>query len=196
MLKLKYFAKYLPVEGEIKEGTLVYFNGFGYDKQDWKDYAGFYTLQSGKYYSVAPEKHPIIRIQRKDENDLILKVNYNIPESNCAPHKVFLCSKDIQVGDIAYNDKFYPYPNGQLINNNSKVMDHGMMEVDSFKVIGEISPDAMFVTEGDEFDENELCCFIADGFNSGAQRHTLPFTAKKGQNKLYYGIKGPCGHFH
>lgn len=84
-------------------------------------------------------------------NHLHLKI---LQSGKFQPAKLFLCSRDIQVGDIAYNDKFHPYPNGDLCDTNSKVMDHGMTTPDSFKVVGEVlTPN---IKEGQEFTEKEI----------------------------------------
>lgn len=63
--------------------------------------------------------------------------------------KPYLCSRDIQVGDkvVALSG------NNELIH--SIVTDtHKLIE--TYKVIGEISPDAKWVKEGDEFDEDQV----------------------------------------
>jgi hypothetical protein len=94
----QYFAKYLPVEGEIKEGDIV----IGMD---------------GK------------------------KV------------KLFLCSRNIQVGDKVLDIRTNTW---KEVNNSCGVELYKQKPNDiQFKVIGEISPNAKWVKEGDEFEEND-----------------------------------------
>jgi hypothetical protein len=90
---MKYFVKYLPVEGELTDEN------------------------------------------RKFPNQVY-------------PVKPFLCSRDIQVGD-EMNHPFQPYT-FRATNNNKEVWK------DCFKVMGEISPDAIWVKEGDEFEEDDI----------------------------------------
>jgi len=108
----KYFAKYLPVEGEIKED----------------------------YMALNPSNNKIVRV-----NKACLK---NLVTSEWKKVKLFLCSKDIQVEDYKEPGKIYIFHDGSE---------------EPFKVIGEISPDAVWVTEGMEFDDDELG-FKMDGF--------------------------------
>lgn len=84
----------------------------------------------------------------------VVKNDQGIPIDYHQEVKLFLCSRDIQVGDkiwdkigeiyIEVNNKkalelYYKYNNGNWI-----------------KVIGPISPQALWVKEGDKFDENQL----------------------------------------
>lgn len=113
-----------------------------------------------KQFVAYPEKENKVYIAKylpvKGGYSRIVKNNEGTPVDFEQEVKLFLCSRDIQIGDTAYNDKFYSYPDGQLIDTNSKVMDHGMMEIDSYKVIGEVSSEAIWVKEGDEFEESEI----------------------------------------
>lgn len=84
----------------------------------------------------------------------VVKNAQGIPIDHEQEVKLFLCSKDIQIGDKVQ------YPNGVVIDNLQipqedidllKFLPNG-----PFKVIGEVSKDAVWVTEGMEFDENEI----------------------------------------
>ena len=126
-----YFAKYLPVEGEIKEGDTHCLNRQG-------KIINFVTPISDKIASFA---------NKNGDNK---------------PVKLFLCSRDIQVGDK------------DVWNNTNQVLEGPITDKDLsainffkenapecpdnqyYKVIGEISPDAIWVKEGDEFDRDEL----------------------------------------
>jgi len=61
----------------------------------------------------------------------------------------------------------------------------------SFKVIGEISSEAIWVKERDEFDENQLGIKYKDY----SEVNIYPFVENMAFDK-YIVIKGPCGHFH
>jgi len=106
-----YFAKYLPYEGNIKEGEDYWCSVYGYRK--------------GNHASR------------------------NVPkgEERFKPVKLFLCSRDIQVGDKVYAtaDDFYRTYDG-----------YSDLCTDEIKIIGEISPQAIWVKEGDEFEEDEI----------------------------------------
>lgn len=114
----KYFAKYLPVEGKIKEGDLC----IGEDE-------GGLRIHECK------------------------KISY-CEKIGCKKVKLFLCSRDIQVGDEYYNEQFEftKYPNKSIADSSTEMVG----ENGSYKVIGEISPDAVWVKEGDKFDEDEV----------------------------------------
>lgn len=89
--------------------------------------------------------------------------------------KLFLCSRDIQVGDNYQSPKRF---------GSKEYIDaycDGDFFPGSFKVFGEISTEATWVKEGDEFDESQV-----RRWTSSIDNHTNPF----------FKIKGPCGHFH
>lgn len=113
---MKYFTKYLPVEGEIKKG----------DK-----------------FKCA-----------KGENDRIL-VNEGIVPIKDTIHyqkvKLFLCSRDIQVGDEFFDNK------GNKYVYQTEDFEESYFESDlAYKVIGEVSPDATWVKEGMEFNDDQI----------------------------------------
>lgn len=160
-----YFTKYLPVEGEIQEG-------------DW----------------ITDDKFNIGKCLQKDSEFLECSCFYGMTDIiNWRKLKLFLCSRDIKVGDkywyidVTENNKIHkgisniievaPEPDGHLavmFDNNTFLW---IEEV--FKVVGEISLDALsYVKEGDEFDEDDVYSF-----------------SHNKTNKIY-SIKGSCGHFH
>lgn len=153
---MKYFTKYLPVEGEIKKG----------DRVIDPDFASLGT-----------------RLEALTD-----KEGKTIKERGGSKVKLFLCSRDIQVGDKYFHDTYHPYPKGDMADTNTKVMNAHMMVSNegenydgdwSYKVIGEISPEATWVTEGTEFEDDDISVYDVSH---------LPDT-------ICY-IKGPCGHFH
>jgi len=126
-----YLAKYLPVEGEIKEGMkyiLTKSLGLGAYKE------GYIGTAAIDFTKEAQE----------DQGGKILKL--------------FLCSRDIQVGDKVFEilaDKSI----GEEFEWTEEIHKHNHQFIedgDVFKVIGEISPEATWVKEGDEFAEDEV----------------------------------------
>lgn len=148
---MKYFAKYLPAEGEIKEGDTI------------KD------LVSGDIGIVKKwEKHI-------NEQDDYKKV------------KLFLCTHDME-GVIGGDGTKVYLPHDPKHKNEEK----------PFRVLGEISKNALWVKENDEFSEEKVkhnhICHDSWG-NTGYCFHCQ--RSKGCDSKDYnYLIKGPCGHFH
>lgn len=181
-----YFAKYLPVEGEIKE--------------------------SDKYIATtqdAMKLFPNVLVAKKDSYILL---GY---QGNFKKVKLFLCSRDIQVGDKVYrndskiNESFIVgsflmsgetrtgwYAEGFAINPKKKLQ--GARGIRNYgKIIGEISSEATWVTEGDEFDEDELQSVWRR--KEGHVEYLPLFSKPSSPNKKkenWIRIKGPCGHFH
>jgi hypothetical protein len=171
-----YFAKYLPVEGKIKKGDKYIITKasdlgtkFGYD-------TGYIGTAAIDFLPQA----------QKDQEAKILKL--------------FLCSRDIQVGDTVK----------ALLTNNDFIVektDDSTGEVyyiaygilcparNAVKVIGEISPDATWVTEGMEFDRND---FEMRWTNSKGQYSLTRADVDRDTDEpiLKAYIKGSCGHFH
>ena len=118
----KYFTKYLPVEGEIKEG----------DKYSCPHKGHGIDLGNG--------------IPHKPKTIICTYPHSGYTCKDCYKIKFFLCSRDIEPGDQVYSD----FDNGYL--GIAKKKSEGF----NFKMIGEISPEATWVKEGDEFDEGEI----------------------------------------
>ena len=83
--------------------------------------------------------------------------------------KLFLCSRDIQVGDT-----FHSFSGMSELKWDGKFQLHP----DDFKVIGEISNEATWVKEGDEFDESEIKIIQRPKYKENWK--SFPF---KGKNK-------------
>lgn len=110
----KYFAKYLPIEGEIKEGHL-FRDEFGY-------------------------------IRPFTDDDTIM---YEHSKNKPSAVKLFLCSDNIKVGEeYLFN---VGYAAGTKIADEEALEDIQKGTDIGFKLIGEISPGAIWVKEGDEF---------------------------------------------
>lgn len=107
--------------------------------------------------------------------------------------KLSLCSRDIQVGDI-FN----------FISSDGKLFERKFVEefndhedkINWFKIIGEISPNATWVKEGDEFDKDDLQ--VRRKYNRWESEHFNNLNLNKSwlSNDCFITIKGPCGHFH
>lgn len=130
---MKYFAKYLPVEGIIGDGDTYLFE----DK-----------IQTCKV-SVIKELEELYQ-QKIAEYQKV---------------QLFLCSRDTQVGDeicVRYRDGNEIKIHGQLIYDGELPRGEWVKHISmvdkryDFKVIGSISPQAIWVKEGDEFEDNDL----------------------------------------
>ncbi len=163
----KYFAKYLPVEGEIKDD----------DHFEEEDITGKkYILKNLGPLSLLPHDH--------------LKRRQKV--------KLFLCSKDIEVGDIVKE---------QLLNGELEDFTiHTLNDIDldkQFKVIGEITSDAIWVKEGDEFIAEGVECEVfpihTHNFDEEGPNSTIIYTDKEGNivETPIFLIKCPtCKRFH
>ncbi len=175
---MKYFSKYLPVEGEINEGD--------------------------KFL---------------DHTDNLIK-DAHIPEFYNNPHvpyfdgykkvKLFLCSRDIQKTD---KEIYVHKPDGsestkvELIDiisdkENTAVMfkwgeqTPGTLIQNTFKVIGEISPEATWAKEGNEFNECEIKKIaLINQYNLLDNPDWIDGRHEQGYKMLIL-LKGSCGHFH
>jgi len=138
----KHFVKYIPVEGEI-------------NPDDW----------------MMDSFGNIFKCKSKEGNKILGTAYLTYVEGEPKKLKLFLCSRDIQVGDITYVNIYEDFL-GKTDNKTIKIenspshlpdglmcySEDGYYEYlkDCIKVIGEISPDAVWVTEGMEFDEDEI----------------------------------------
>ena len=175
----QYFAKYLPVEGEIKEGD---------------------------YYITATDYQKVRKCEDRSWGTFEM----------CKKVKLFLCSRDIQVGDNIWawdssgNDNNLVDDFGIVLsleyggvkvkpkNRTQEYIRYSKEEV--VKVVGEISPDATWFKEGDEFNEEEVqrnhICYD-NSFGSGDSYCFHCGCSTRCLSEDYnYLIKGPCGHFH
>jgi len=174
----KYFTRHLPVEGEVQDGDWFFFEG----------------------------RNLPLRKDSKLEAECPLSTDDN-PKIKV---KLFLCSRDIQVGDKGYNPN--PYRNYELeeiiICETPEGYKLGFLTANypdghnkvpfyvpqPFKIIGEISPEAMWVKEGDEFDEDEVKQIW---WHPIGDCETIPPRDENYTKKLKrFMILGPCKHFH
>jgi hypothetical protein len=142
----KYFVKYLPVKGEIKEAEV---------KDTWlitpKGLATF-ELRVHKDINTPTNK---IRVHNG-------KTYVDFLETELKIAKLFLCSKDIQVGDKVMSD----FIRWKIVKNLHEALNKNQISLQEakaknfFKVIGEISPKAIWIKEGDEFDDMDWAQFL------------------------------------
>jgi len=130
---MKYFVKYLPVEGKCKRGEIG--------------------------WSI---------------NNATCLYDEGLPEGYCKPVKLFLCTRDIQVGDKVYAEPDAVKLGESFIIHKLETLDgnYTIAEIEYFtkfpgntrewpadnlwKVIGSVSPDAIWVKEGDQFEEEQI----------------------------------------
>jgi hypothetical protein len=165
-----YFAKYLPVEGEIKD------------------------------MMIHPKNHPEpMSVKGLPAPPIAYSKNGWIPV------KLFLCSRDIQVGDkIFCPDGNNPTKEWNVIASvgdataSNQVSIH-LVPRGAYKVIGEISPDATWVKEGDKFEEDEIKVLGMLKQPMGSHVDWVQFTPtaeRKGYTKAVQIKCHNCGHFH
>lgn len=122
------FIKFLPVEGGIKEGEKVLYNGKLLTTH-------YYDSHFTKWEFIEEAIPPVIY-----DNSLLKKV---------LPH---LCSRDIQVGD-----KFFEEGDPtERTADTWEVAKSASTSSGFFKVLGLISPDAVWVTSGMEVKEKDV----------------------------------------
>lgn len=173
---MKYFTKYLPVPGEIKEGdTFVCATPHG-DK---------YTASSIKngYVYTSP-------------------LSFRFRVRDCIVLKQFLCSKDIQIGDKLKEclednvertvDHFETVlPMGIYVFTDSEFVHIAQ----AFKVIGEVSPAAIWVKEGMEFEEDDI--EQGGGWILYWNKHLTYWSKSKDIDHTFLKLKCPtCNTFH
>lgn len=164
----KYFAKYLPVEGDSEF------------VQCWSKAVCKRSNTNSALYHL---------IDDNEGQPPITDVDIKKFPSGFKYVKLFLCSREIQVGDRCFCMSVH-LNNGDhdssMQINPWRIRNESDTCESCIKAIGEISPNVTWVKDGDEFDEEQICCFMVNGFNSGSQTHILPFV-EKSQSKLYYG---------
>lgn len=195
-----YFAKYLPVEGEIKEGDRVKLP---------TEFIATAVIENGKIGWHALN------------NNTIGHVYFLVGSKKV---KLFLCSRDIQIGDKVLCPM--PYQNNKLeefiitekpknyhldmlvgrFADGREMKEPAYLNQSTFKIIGEISPDALsYIKEGDEIDENHVEAWYYDDLHKSfllkvGRLSVLQVDEEKWRElrgvRTIFKIKGQCGHFH
>jgi hypothetical protein len=130
-----YFVKLIPVEGEIKEGVFASYLEEVHGKKTGKRIG---TTIKSQYYDQF----------LKDCNNRGLDLRVS---------KLFLCGGEIGVGDTYYHirEQVWEVCDSEIMLEQIKEQEekHGSFRI---RVIGAISPNAIWVKEGDRFEENEI----------------------------------------
>lgn len=163
-----YFAKYLPLEGEINSGD-------------------FAKTPTGKV-------HRCLQVFESMPAKMDLEDGKLWQENELKKVKLFLCSRDIQIKDLKPRaDIFYDDRGRTHEVTQSWIDSRTIFPKQWLKIIGEISPEAIWVKEGDEFEEEEWRSAMenADGTYVDHEKHT-PF-----QEGYFAEIICPtCKKFH
>lgn len=162
-----YFAKYLPIEGEIRKDSVVLYG------------------PNNNHFSV-----------EEVDNDIVILIGGGICSlKDCIRVKLFLCSRDIQVGDKVKIDGTY-----EEITIPSYMDEKGIFIMAKnkawLKVIGEVSPEATWVKEGDEFDEEQIRWKTWNKYDySLIPLNKIEWEDWNPKGEIF-AILGPCNHFH
>lgn len=169
----KLFAKYLPIEGEIKKGMkYILTKSLG---------LGAYT--EGYTGTAAID---FTKEAQECQGGKILKL--------------FLCSRDIQVGDRATEKLAIGEYEEFQIDTENDIFPDMIVAGNQFKIIGEISSEAIWVKEGDEFDEDQVFISKLCRDTDANWQYACAYCGSKRECRNDEGdmakIKGQCGHFH
>lgn len=194
-----YFTKLLPIEGELKEGDQIMWN------------SELYRV-AGQLGAIAPDLH----VKKQEESRWIPKED--VP--SLRPLRLFLCSHDIKVGDeVMYQMEVFGLSKGVFtsIDEEEGVKFYTVTGKESvycfypnnpevspphehpFKVMGEVSPEAKWVKEGDRFEEYEEWWFNQHGSFLKCIRGVPAFNllSQNPNNRIVYKVKCPtCDNFH
>lgn len=99
--------------------------------------------------------------------------------------KLFLCTRDMQPADKVV----------QISTGKEFKMGFGGTGEGFVKIIGEISPEAIFIKEGDEFNDEDTKCTPKGERVETSQNPDGSYNATYEFRRIVK-IKGPCGHFH
>lgn len=175
-----YFAKYLPTKQEIKEEDIKH---------------GDKVYSPNKLYGQSlGEKGEIITFDSR----IIYDDSYTNGKPKWYRVQLFLCSRDIKIGDQATEVLVGGKVETFTIHTENDIYSDMIADGRQFKTIGPISPEATWVKEGMEFDEEEVMrhhiCYDSEG-NMGCCLHC---SRSRGCDSTDYDyrIKGPCGHYH
>lgn len=192
-----YFAKYLPIEGEIKVGEKYINLVFGLTEP---------YKEGGEHkgnYSTCEDR--VVETRTKyQNNDMAFNGSKHSMKKKV---KLFLCTRAIQVGDKIKFQAGNEWFEDEVINILESLPErYALKNPDlswiskelAFKVIGEISEGAIWVKEGMEFDEEDLSFYVSSHHSEQSYSMTLNgFFDCNWQGEKYIKVKCPtCGHFH
>ncbi len=122
----QYTARYLPVEGEIREQSIIYYSPSG--------------------NALNPPKEGVYKVTKTSLNTISFD-NGTVDRKLCKKVKLFLTTNDIQVGDKVLDEEFCDWIVVESDLKNTKALT---------KVIGEISDKAIWVKDGNKIDEKDV----------------------------------------
>lgn len=180
-MRKKYFAKYLPVPGEIGSGDMFQFPGMSIKECLGTDDGLVW------YESAYPDVSESASCDPGDCQRMVMHL---------------MGAVGIQAGDKVLDR--YGYPDKRS-PKEEKWWTVGVMDIgnpcnlkECYKVIGLISPEATWVKEGDEFEEEETVFYLLSTDLKEQEMSYKQIQAFVGRSHKNVGIKlkGPCGHFH
>lgn len=149
---MKYFTKYLPVEGEIKENdTFIITNPRIQDHPSGLIRTCYHIIKdqgcwSEKNQNWTSEKCDFLYIDPLESEFWGFVERHHAKKA-----KLFLCTKNVNIDDNTIDGIIKKEKLNDFIFENGKCLQKSLC----YKVIGEISPNAVWVTEGMEFDEED-----------------------------------------
>jgi hypothetical protein len=164
------------VEWELEDGSLVAFH---------KDRStnGWFVRDLG-YHQPEPEVEKLFQAQK--QKPYVIK-NFN--------QQLYVCGRDVQMGDTV----IYMHQTGKVEETmqsvkpplfdiveekGGRIFIYAEDKKNVFRPLGTVSPEALWIKDGDEFTFEELMA-QGVGVNWSPVRTGWKFT-----------LKGPCGHFH
>lgn len=184
-----YFAKWLPVEGEIKEGD-------------------FSILASGR---VLPVNEGRYRMLKRTGRPHVTKVKLFLCSRDIQDNdKVYYQDSNSNEGGSDWSGEatvMYYQNDLKMFMIDLVHTTTGVAEEEIFKIVGEVSPAALsYVKEGDEFDESDIMLGMLgpDEYENESFYPDKAFNWKLEKNhpdifaRYTRGVKvkGPCEHFH
>lgn len=185
---MNYFAKYLPTEGDV----IMTHEEFVAQKQLFHD---------GRLY----DHHPMLNNREPWKYTFLIpcgeSTGTHVLIKECQPAVLTLCSHDVQKDDRVYfadpddgiSSGYYVVSSvGETIFIKSETAFIEALPEELVMIIGRISPDAIWVKEGDELEATEVN--LGETFPGGSISREAQqiLTGKTPDIK----ILGPCGHFH
>jgi hypothetical protein len=170
-----YFAKFIPIDGQVKEGDM-------------------YQLLSVGLRGM--EGYPKWGNPKKFVGDNHDKLSRLTPPGHIRKVKLFLCSRDIQVGDnVKERLTTGEWMDWHVYNENDLDYDN------QIKILGEISPNATWVGEDRMFTAEEVR-FVHRSKVTGEPLTMNPLweidsVADRMRKEFYIAVKCPnCNQFH
>lgn len=149
---MKYFTKYLPIEGDIKDGQHIFFK----INNKWTEVCAFDELLGSGIQEVKQAKLFLCSRDIQVDDKLI---SYNENLTGIVTSTEYNEDGEKYYVDLSNNTK-------GLIQTKSTDENHPPNIINWFKIVGEISPGALsFVKEGQEFREDQIMTSLIEDWN-------------------------------